>query len=910
MPMHADTIAALRAGATIVHLVTVEMPDAYTIRWTDGGVVKWGSDTYRAKDATFGSLRSIGDITDGIEVDAAPVTVTIMPPSLSSMADLTAADAQGGAVEIHLVALVDGVIEGEPYLLFKGELDQPSLQPGEERLLTYAVIPAEARALRTNEEQRQTDAFHQLRWPGEMGQQFATEGTKLTYWREDDKPTALGVAMGRGSKDPNDKAIEYTYEPRAPFAFPFGRVGIAGGEMRYRAGYDATNRFQTTVNTIAASGPIQGLVSVAFDDEVTTFDGNDKAQDGEHENYMWFSFLPGDQPSAALTKPTGPEAPSASLPGWTTDHKLSGSAAYMWTGKENSKKSEFNGGIPKPLLVIDGLLGYDPTDVASEIDDPTTWTFLDEGCRVALNWTIGRWEGDSGGGAYGVPYLCTAVGGLGVPLDMIDVDGFADAAEIADTNGWKFAGVAYSDEDRVDVLEDMLAASGARRSRRAGQLSCVSLAAPKASSLTVTDADTAGSPDITLRASRLDRVNTGIPEFLSGEHRWEIIGADPVGDPAWITADGGRNTATFTYRFCPDKDQAAQLCYLDMARNRAGVQGEATFQPWMLELEPGDTFVWDEAEFLLTDVKCRVWTRTYSPSSALVSVEFREELSDAEYTAALGETGTVPAPGDPTSPPTDVVDPPTGASISVSGDEVTINWTNGDARFFRTLIFQSPTSSFAGATQVASKGGDPEAAQTAVLKPGPGEWWFWLQTRSGGIGADDVSDEVALGSVTVGGPAAATIPGLGDLAEKDTVETADIEPNNITDHASAVTTGTLAWSGSGYDVAQTVSLTTTGGRVEIQGSMTFSGSSASQFNAFAQVERDGVVVWGPFTVAEAWPTTSFSSYNMTIPFFIALDDEPAAGAHTWDLKFSFGSTGGARNVRARSLSVREMKTEV
>lgn len=725
MPMHPDTAAALRASADRIHIVKVELP-GHTIRWTDGGVVKWGSEVFRAKDATYGKLHSISDITDGIEVDGEPLTITVMPPSLESMADLAAADAQGGEVTIHLVAVASGQIVGEPYLLYQGELDQPSLGPGEERLLDYEVIPGEARALRTSEEQRQTDAFHRLRWPGEKGQQFATDGTKIDYWREDSNPNPIGVVFGRGLKSPEDKAQQFTYEPRAPFAFPFGRVGIAGGEMRYRAGYGPTNRFRTTINTIAASGPIQGLVSVAFDDEVTSFDGDDRATNGEHKDFMWFSFLPGEQPSAALTKPSGPEAPSEALPDWTSDHKLSGSAAYAWSGKENSKKSEFNGGMPKPLLVIDGLLGFDPTDVASEIDDPLTWTMLDEGCRVGLNWTIGRWEGDSGGGLYGVPFLCTAVGGLAVPLNLIDIDAFADAAEIADGHGWKFAGTAYSDEDRIDVLEDMLAASGARRARKAGRLSCVSLAAPKASSVTVTDRDTTGRPDIILAASRLDRVNTGIPEFLSADHRWEIIGADAVGDPDWITADGGRNTDTFTYRFCPAEDQAAQLCMLDMTRDRAGVQGAAPFGAWMLALEPGDTFDWDEAEYLLVDVKCRAWKRVYSPTRGDVKIEFRAEPSDAEYAAALATTGVTPDPSDPVTPPTSDVDPPTDLDVSVSDYDVTLSWTNGAANYFRTNVMQSPTGDYADAYQILGRNAGGSEPQSVTFSPGIGTWFWWI----------------------------------------------------------------------------------------------------------------------------------------------------------------------------------------
>ena len=68
MSMHADMTAALRAGWPIVHLVTVTLP-GHTIRWTDAGFVKWGDDTWTARDETYGTLDEIGDITDGIDDD-------------------------------------------------------------------------------------------------------------------------------------------------------------------------------------------------------------------------------------------------------------------------------------------------------------------------------------------------------------------------------------------------------------------------------------------------------------------------------------------------------------------------------------------------------------------------------------------------------------------------------------------------------------------------------------------------------------------------------------------------------------------------------------------------------------------------------------------------------------------------
>lgn len=650
--MHADLIAALKAGWPIVHLVTVTLPDR-TVRWMlERGFGKWAGNTYRSRDPVYGVLRGISEITDGIDDDASPVQLEIVPPSLSSLTTLASADAQGGWVTIHLACLhpLTGLVVA-PYQLHLGELDQPRLRPGKARILEYDVITGEARGLQPNEEQRQTDAFRQYIWPGELGDQYATEGTKRVYWREDEPRSAIGILTGRGRKDLEDKAIQFTYEPNAPLAFPIGRCGF-GGDIRYRVGYGPTNRYQTIFATAGASGPVKGLISASFDDEVTSFDGNNRSINGSHQSVMWFKFLPGAQPSPALTSPTGPGAHGSQAPGWTSAHNLSGRPCFAWTGHENSKKSEYQGGIPKPVLTLEGLFGHDPRAPGSLLGTPTTWPWMQEGCIAALNWCFGRWEGSDGGSPakYGVPYTTVPVGGIAAPLATIDVAAFTAAADIADNNGWTMAGVAYSDQDKVDVLEDMLRASGAVRSRRCGMISCVSFGAPTASILTATQADTAAAPVISLAPSRLDRKNTGIASFLSETNRWEMTPIAPVTNPAWVTEDGGRQTVGFDYRYVPAADQAAQLIYLEMANDREPVSGSGKFKPWMLQLEPGKAFDWDEPEYLLVGLKVRVRKRTWDPSSCTVGLEFRQE-TDAKYTDAFVQTGSAPPPPLPTTPP-------------------------------------------------------------------------------------------------------------------------------------------------------------------------------------------------------------------------------------------------------------------
>lgn len=740
--MHADLIAAIKAGRPRVHLVTVTLAD-YTIRWTDGGAVPWDAQVYAAHDATYGILESIGDITDGIDDDASPVTITILPPTLTSIADLTAADAQGGRVEIHLGATgSDGQLVSEPYRLYIGELDQPKLVNGLGRKLEYDVITGEARGLQPNEEQRQSDAFHKLRWPDEKGQEFATEGTKLAYWRADEPKQSIGFLRGRGTDD--NKAIQFTYEPNAPLCFPFGTVGLSG-EIRRQTGYGPTNRWFSVFATLAASGPVEELLAVYIDDELTTFDAYGRALDGDHLGEMWFEFLPGDQPSAALTSPTGTNSAGIPATGWTTDHKLSGAAAYCWTGKENSKESEFRGGVPKPVVKFKALKGWDPRVVGCAIDDPSTWVWIETGPIADLNWCIGRWEGAGVADplSYGVPYDSVLVGGIGAPLDLIDVDAFTAAADIADANAWKVAANPYSDEDKNDVRADLLKAGGARPARKGGRLSCVPHGAISASVMTVTESDTAAPVQIALAPSRLDRKNTGIGEFWSPDHRYEMTPIQAITDAAWVAADGDRQTRGFSYRYVPGANQCAQLVYYDLAMDRQPAS-EVEFKPYMLQLEAGDCFTWDSAEYLLDGVKARVEKRVYSPASGLVKVSFRPEI-DAMHAAAMAKVGVAP-PASTAASPFLFVEPPSEVSADASGSTVTVFWRNPTSPIFAsTIIYRADNSTdFADAVAVGYGGGEGLGAlESFIDAPATsGTYQYWvtavnlLAAESGPVGPD------------------------------------------------------------------------------------------------------------------------------------------------------------------------------
>lgn len=546
--------------------------------------------------------------------------------------------------------------------------------------------------------------------------------------------SAVGPAL-QGKERLEGSATAFRLDTDAGIPFAFGRVGT-GGAISYRKGFGATNRYQVINSTLSGAGPIKSYVSFTGDDEATSFGANDVATTGEHDGAMWLQRKLGAQPETAHTSPTGLEG-SVTAPDWTSAHKMSGKATVMWTLFENSKLTEYRGGIPKPLHVIEGKYGWDPRldstwpggSGACRLNDPSTWVWIDEGCIAALNWAIGMWEGDSGGGDYGVPYACSLVGGIGSSIEGIDVDALVNGANVADANGWKLSAYPTTKDDKYAVLANLLQASGCVPSRLAGKISCVSLAEETASIISVTAADTAGPVEIALGQSRLERINTVLPRHWSEDHRWEMVQLAPVTDSAWVTEDGGKKRSRgLDYPYVPDKDQAAQLAYYDIANSREAISGTVPFKPHMRRIEPGDCFTFD-VPGLLAGVKVKALKRSYDPMSGVVMITFRQE-TDAKHAAAMALTGSAPpATGGVVVPPP-VIDAPTGFDTTLAGSTVTVSWRNGYTNYFRTTIFRGATNVFGSATNIGTSGGAAGEERTFTNNPGTGTWYYWIMAES------------------------------------------------------------------------------------------------------------------------------------------------------------------------------------
>ena len=443
------------------------------------------------------------------------------------------------------------------------------------------------------------------------------------------------------------RTFEWTLDPDGPIPFAAGRIGVPGSAV-YRKTFGPDLMYYGIPSVISGAGPIAAFEGFMADDETVTFDGSGKAVSSQYAGELWYKNKLGTQPDSAITSPTGLKN-DATLPGWTSAHKLSGKASYMIVMGENSKGTAFPTGEIKPLITLRGLLVYDPRKDSTypggsgehRLSNPLTWEYSANPILWALKWTLGLWEGPNGKGAPQVDYQ---VGGIGAKLSGIDVPAFVAAANVADANGWTCAAYPTTDDDKHQVLTGFLQAGGAIYAQRAGKISCIQRAAPRTSIVTVSAYDTAGPLEIDTAASRIDRINTLRPRFWSEPHRWQMTALDQeVTAQAYRDEDGGVRPAGIDYPYVTDGVQAAQLAALQIANTREGIAGVIPLKPHLQRIRPGDAFTITEAGFVLNGLKCLCLNTDYDPATGVVRVSFVSE-TDAKYPFALGQDPTPPTP--------------------------------------------------------------------------------------------------------------------------------------------------------------------------------------------------------------------------------------------------------------------------
>jgi len=462
--------------------------------------------------------------------------------------------------------------------------------------------------------------------------------------------TALSVFQPQVGQ--SGRTFEFVIDPDGPIPFAAGRVGVAGSVI-HRDTFGPDLMYYGIPFVLSGAGPITAIESFKADDYPMSFDANGGATTEPYRQELFFRYVLGHQPApVALTTPSGFKN-GATLPGWTSTHKLSGKAAGVIFMAENSKGSAFPTGEIKPLVQMMGLKGWDPTQDSTypggsgpcRLHDSSTWVTLTCPILWALKWALGLWEGPTlkGAPAHGST-TDYQVGGIGAKLSGIDVPAFVAASNVAKANGWTVSAYPNTDDDKHQVLQSFLQAGGAIYSQRAGKISCISRAAPRSSIVTISAADTAGPLEIDAAASRIDRINTLRPRFWSPAHRWQMTALDgEVTAESYREEDGAVRSRGIDYPYVSNAVQAAQLAALQIANTREGIAGVIPLKPHLQRIRPGDAFTITEPGFVLNGLKCLCLNTDYDPATGVVRMSFVSE-TDGKYPFALGQSPTPPEP--------------------------------------------------------------------------------------------------------------------------------------------------------------------------------------------------------------------------------------------------------------------------
>ena len=454
-------------------------------------------------------------------------------------------------------------------------------------------------------------------------------------------------------------SIEWEANPNAALPFAFGRVGVSGNIVANRV-YGPDDMYVGFVSVVSAAGPIKSFVSFKADDTPVSFDASGKAVTSYHANVMWRRTQLGQQPEpSALSSPSGLKN-GVTMPGWGASYKLSGKAAYIWTLSENSKRSAYEGRVPTPLNVIEGLYCWDPRldstypggSGTCRLNDPSTWVWRENPALFALKWALGLWEGPVGKGA---PQMGFQVGGIGAKVENIRVDRFVELANIADANGWKAAAWPKADEPKDQVLDSFLQAAGAVYADEQGKISCIQRAAARPSILTITSDDIAGTVEYDTTTSKIGRLNTIRPRYWSEANDWQMAPTNEVSATLWREEDGQGQAVTrskgIDFNYVPGSKQARELACLLVAHTREGIRGTVPVRSYV-DVEPGDAFDFQVPEATLNGLKCLVLNTEPDLENDTVLITFASE-SDGKYAYAYGQVDAPPPapvlePSDPT----------------------------------------------------------------------------------------------------------------------------------------------------------------------------------------------------------------------------------------------------------------------
>lgn len=198
----------------LVGLCKIELPEA-TIRLTDGGFINWGGELFTSKDDVFGTIASIDELSEGVDEEVPALEMVMIPSGTAAAADLSQPGFQRSRVRFWLAEYdrETGLIDGEPDLLFDGQIDQTVLSAGRQsRELSMTIVSTAERLFERNIGNSLSPSFHKSIWPGETGHDNATGlGAPVAWGVEAPPSTSVGYYGGSsgGGRGADRRNVDY-----------------------------------------------------------------------------------------------------------------------------------------------------------------------------------------------------------------------------------------------------------------------------------------------------------------------------------------------------------------------------------------------------------------------------------------------------------------------------------------------------------------------------------------------------------------------------------------------------------------------------------------------------------------------------------------------------------------------------
>ena len=224
--------------------------------------------------------------------------------------------------------------------------------------------------------------------------------------------------------------------------------------------------------------------------------------------------------------------------------------------------------------------------------------------------------------------------------------------------------------------------------------------------------------------------NTITISYVSPEHDYTLIDAEPWRDEAAITAMGKERIENLQLNFVDRFAQARRLAKRKMIRLNpersgqviAGIHGLNGLGQRFIRIQNPDVPS-------MADVVVEVLDVEFDPSSSRVIFEVIKADPAIDDWDSEAEEGPPPEPSEPSDPGETYVEPPTEFTASVPVDFPVFNWRNpSTATFDHVIIRISATSDpDAGSDHSGPVPGAPGAEGSLDgAAPAAGDWFFWV----------------------------------------------------------------------------------------------------------------------------------------------------------------------------------------